>query len=101
MTLQTKITATAGGGQANGFPLTKEYNIVQTVAKADDSVLLPESAPGKRVWLFNTGENALNVFTLAGGTIDGQAVNEAKALKPASMVILEGTQKENVWKSIV
>jgi hypothetical protein len=101
MTLQTKITATAGGGQANGFPLTKEYNIVETVAKANDSVLLPVTTPGKRVWVFNTGDNSLNVFPESGGVIDNQNTNLAKAVKPAEMVILEATLKENNWKSIV
>jgi len=101
MSFQDKITATNGGGQGNAFALTKEYNVVENVAKANDSVLLPVSSIGKRVWIFNTGANSLNIFPEKGGSIDGEVVNAAKALKADEMIILEGTAKANTWKSVV
>lgn len=66
-------TALAGGGHAGALLLDKDFNVVGTVATAGDSVLLPPSAPGMNVWVYNAGANPMQVFGSGTDTINGIA----------------------------
>ena len=78
---QGAIVAFAGGGQANGFALTRSSNRVATVATAGDSVRLPLAVPGGQITVFNkAASNSLNVFPATGDAINALAANAAYAL---------------------
>ncbi len=73
LSLENAITATAGGGQTNGYQLTKEINFVSTVGTAADSVKLPVLSTdmiGQRVTVRNKTATALGVFPSSGQTIN-------------------------------
>ena len=75
------ITATAGGGQANGVLLSKSFNRVTTVATAADSVKLPAAVVGAQVTVFNkAATNSMNVFPSTGDNINALSANAAYAL---------------------
>lgn len=79
-TAADNLTATAGGGQTNGFPLTS-INRFTTVANANDSATLPLSQPGMTVVVINdAAANSMNIFPALGDKIDAGAANAAKAL---------------------
>jgi hypothetical protein len=61
-TVQSGITAFAGGGQANAVAITAEIALVSTVATANDSVKLPAAAAGKVITVINAGVNNLYLF---------------------------------------
>ncbi len=74
------LTATAGGGQTNGLPLTS-INRFTTVANANESATLPPSQPGMSVVVINdAAANAMNIFPVLGDKIDTGAANAAKSL---------------------
>lgn len=74
------LTATAGGGQANALLLTKDHNIVGTVATAGDSVKVGPAVPGASVIVLNTAANSLNVFPSSGDAIGAGAADAAAAV---------------------
>lgn len=74
------ITATAGGGQANGVLLARSFNRVTTVATAADSVKLPPAKAGAQITVFNKGANSLNVFPATGEVINALSANTAIAV---------------------
>jgi hypothetical protein len=76
------ITATAGGRQTDGFPLTAYINRVTTVATTGDSVLLPPSIPGSQVIVINAGGNNLDVYPQVGDAINGAGVNSPLVQTP-------------------
>src|SRR6267142_6413571 len=60
---QSGITAHAGGGQANGVPLTQAVNEVSVCATTSDSVVLPPAQTiGQTVTVINNGAQTLAVF---------------------------------------
>jgi hypothetical protein len=61
------IVAGAGGTQPKAVLLSAAYNEVDTVASANDSVMLPLALPGSRVEVNNATATSLQVF--------GQAIN--------------------------
>jgi hypothetical protein len=78
--LDSGVTAHAGGGQANAVQLTETNNIVSTVATTADSVLIPNVLTSNvEVWVTNSGANSLNLFPQVGGNL-GSGVNTAYAL---------------------
>ena len=78
---QGPITATAGGGQANGLLLTRSFSRVSTVATANDSVKLPPAKAGAQMIVFNkAAANSLNVFPSTGDNINALSANAAYAL---------------------
>jgi hypothetical protein len=78
---QGAITATAGGGQANGLLLTRSFSRVSTVATAADSVKLPPAKAGAQMIVFNkAAANSLNVFPSTGDIINALSANSAYAL---------------------
>lgn len=75
------ITAHAGGGQANAFPIVAPINRITIVASAGDSVVLPFSKQGMEVVLLNdAAANACNVFPATGEQINGAGANVAFSL---------------------
>ncbi len=68
--VESGITAAAGGGQTNAYQLSAEYNIVVTVGTAADSVKLPElsaSLIGKRCVVANNHATlAIAIFPFLG-----------------------------------
>lgn len=73
---QGGITAEASGTQALATQLPATVNRVDTVAGADDGVLLPSAIPGSVVFVINGTATEMFVF--------GQASNAANAASPAS-----------------
>lgn len=83
--IESAITARAGGGQALAYQLSAEYSIVSTVATAADSVKLPEISTnliGMKCLVANDGANSLNIFPVLGQDASG-GTNTAVALAAA------------------
>lgn len=83
---QGDITATAGGGQAQGFRLTNVLNRIGTCATAGDSVVLPKAVNGLVRYVTNMGAAALDVFPEVGDTIRGFSANIAIRIAPLTGV---------------
>ena len=81
-TTQASIVAHAGGGQALATPILADINSVDIVANPLDSVLLPLATEGRRVYIYNNGTNALNVYPQSGQFIKGSLVNIPFKLTP-------------------
>lgn len=80
------ITAKAGGGQDATLALSKNLNIVTTVATARDSVTLPAAVVGLRITIVNLGANTLDVFPYTSDSIDDVAVDSSVTIQPESTV---------------
>jgi len=82
--VQTGLTAHAGGGQANGTALTAMACFIATAATTGDSVTLPASVPGMEISVVvqNVTAATINVFPAGSDTINagsaGAAVTAAK-----------------------
>jgi hypothetical protein len=70
----TGITA-AGTTQGAGTVLSKEINIVSTVASGANAVVLPTAVAGMIVSVTNTTANAMLVFPASGGQINSLGPN--------------------------
>ena len=80
------ITAKAGGGQDATLALSKNLNIVTTVATAADSVTLPSAAAGLRITVVNLGANALAVFPYTSDSINDAAADASVTQDPETSV---------------
>lgn len=80
------ITAKAGGGQDATLALSKNLNIVTTVATAADSVTLPSAVVGLRVTIVNLGANALAVFPYTSDSINDAAADASVTINPEATV---------------
>lgn len=73
----TGLTAHSGGGQTNALLLTAPFNIVTTVAAANDSVKLPPATAanvGQQVWVQNAAAtNSMQVYGSGTDTINAVA----------------------------
>jgi hypothetical protein len=86
---KTGITAFAGGGQTNAVLLTAQYNRIDTVATAADSVKLPPPTYiGQEVEVMNNAAaNSMQVFGSGTDTINGVATATGKfAMYKASSI---------------
>jgi hypothetical protein len=76
---QDNLTAHAGGGQANGVPITTSLTRVTTVASAGDSLTLPPAIRGMEISVVNdAATNSMNVFPASaaqGGVAGGDSIN--------------------------
>ena len=70
----TGITA-AGTTQGGGTALTKEINIVSTVASGATGVVLPTAVAGMIVTITNTTANSMIVYPASGGQINSLGTN--------------------------
>ena len=94
------IIALAGGAQA-GTALTAEVNRVTTVAVAADSVQLPISVAGHRVYVINAAAaNAVAVFGQTGDVINALAANTALSVA-ANKTVCFVCAVAGTWNSIV
>jgi hypothetical protein len=86
---QDLITATAGGGWQNAFPITTQTTRVSVVATIGDSVQLPTSAAGVELLVINHGANAMQVYGnfVEGATIDDQVGSTGVSQMSNSLVI--------------
>ena len=71
----TGISA-AGTTQGTATALTKEFNVVSTVASGA-GVVLPTAVAGMRITVINTSANALLVYPASTGIINSAAANAA------------------------
>lgn len=95
---ETGITATASGTQATSYQLGAYYNVVSTVASANDGVKLPVSQPGMEVTILNASANAITVFGTSPDTIDGAATATGVIQAGSSQVTYRCTSA-NTWLS--
>ena len=73
VSVDTGISA-AGTVQANATALTKEFNVVSTVASGA-GVALPTAISGMRITILNTSANSLLVYPATSGIINSQSAN--------------------------
>ena len=74
------ITAHAGGGQTNAFVLNAAYNEVDTVASANDSVMLPPAIVGRNVLVNNNAaSNSLNCYSNLNNGFNPDSTGKAQA----------------------
>lgn len=87
--VQTGIVAHAGGGQANGVPLTAMACFIATVGSAGDSLLLPAAVPGMELSVINQSSTVTgpNVFPQPGQTINALSANTAIAVAPQTVLM--------------
>ena len=92
--VQTAISA-AGTAQGNATALTKEVNVVSTVASGA-GVVLPTAVAGMEIKIINTAANSLLVYPASTGIINSLAANAAFTLGATSGMItftaVSGTQ---------
>ena len=93
------ITAHAGGGQGSATPLTTNYNVVNVVASAGDSVLLPASAVGLDITVVNLGSAALAVFPSGTDQIDGGAASASVTIPVGGTATYQSVNAGN-WYTI-
>ena len=73
------IVALAGGGQAGATQLNAAFNIVETVATASDSVMLPPANVGASCYVYNATAATLAIFGQVGDTIATSQSNTQQA----------------------
>ncbi len=77
-TLQSGITAHAGGTQAAAVQLNGTNNVVTITATNGDSVKMPNlTATNVEILVANKGTATLSVYPQKGGNINGGAVDAA------------------------
>lgn len=77
--VQSPLTAYAGGGQANATQINSANAQVDTVATAADSVKLPPAVPGMRIFVTNTTATSMQVFGTTPDTINAVATGTGVA----------------------
>lgn len=93
------LTATAGGGQANGLQLNYRKSRVTTVATIADSVKLPKAEAGMEMTVINAGANSMNVFPATGQSINALAANTAIAVAANSSMTFH-CAVDGTWNTI-
>lgn len=78
--VQDKLTALAGGGQAGATGINAQNARFTTVATAADSAMLPLSTPGLILTVTNASANSMNVFPRTGDIINALSANAAFAV---------------------
>lgn len=69
----------SGTDQTGALALTKELNVVTTVASGS-GVILPSSIIGMRITVVNTGANSLLIYPATGGSINALTANDGYSL---------------------
>ena len=90
------VTASATQSQGQG-QLTAQYNLVATVATANDVVTLPPTSRGRKCVIYNGGACDLQIFPSSGDSIGNGAADASLILPPQSSVSMhafDGT----VWR---
>ena len=84
--VNSALTATPGGGQADAALLSRELNAVLTVATAADSVKVPPAVPGLVCHIVNKSANPMDVFPSSGDFLDVAAVNIQASLAAGAKI---------------
>jgi hypothetical protein len=74
--IETGIVA-AGSAQSTATALTKEINVISTVASGANGVRLPTGVAGMVLIINNTDVDSVNVYPDTGSTINGGSLNAA------------------------
>lgn len=98
MSIQTGLTAHAGGGQGSAVALTPGYNEITVSATTGDSVKLPTAATGLTVLVKNDGATAIDVFPFLADTINDGSANAAVRVAPGSTVQFNAISTTN-WEA--
>lgn len=85
--MESGITATAGGGKTNARQLVSAVNTISTVATAADSVKMPKGFPGLEVWVINEDADSLQAFGFGSDTIDGVATGTGNAIAQGKTIL--------------
>lgn len=92
------VVAYAGGGQANAYLLTKQYNSIITCASANDSVKCLNALISFQYVIRNsTSTNDAMVYPASGEKFDGLAINEGYPLEAGGQITLTCILA-GVWK---
>lgn len=87
MTLTGTTGITASTTQTQGqMPLTSTFNVIATVANANDTVTLPTAATGRVVYVLNVGANTAKIFPASGDSIASGAVNASVTILTMTVV---------------
>lgn len=93
------LTALASGGPTGATLLTKEFNVVTTVATAGDSVKLPVAYRGAHVMVYNADSaDAVAVFPNTGATIDTASANASISIAAGQTIEFWGISA-TAWRS--
>lgn len=82
------ITAFAGGGQSSATALSSKFNSIDTVAADEDSVKLPTTLIGKKIYVFNNASKILSIYPFSGEYINGK-LNRQINISPGEVIIFE------------
>lgn len=95
-------TALAGGGQTGATELRAQaINVIETVATAGDSTLLPQAVPGTVCVATNlAAANSANVFPRGGEQINNGAADAALALAAGKTAIFT-CGKSGRWGAVL
>lgn len=94
---ETGIVASTTQSQGER-PLEAPYNVVATVANANDVVTLPPASAGRRCTIMNAGANTLQVYPASGDSIDGGSVDASVTIAAAGSTTFDGDDGTN-WTS--
>ena len=111
------ITAHAGGGQANAYPITAQMSRIDTVATAGDSVVLPKillygvaqannAAQGQLVFIYNNTSNPCAVYSNTNDTLNISGAGVSLSLPAGGTMVaypIDYNQATNVgvWNAIL
>ena len=90
----TGIVAGATQTQAGATALPAASNVIGTVGKTNDGVILPVAAAGDTVFVRNGGANTAKIYPPVGGAINGGSAN-------AAVTIAAGASTTFVYTSTV
>jgi len=96
-TVETSIAASTTQSQGQ-MALTKQLNIVTTVANANDVVTLPTALTGRRCCVANLGANTLQIFPAASDNL-GAGVNTSTTLAAGVNVTFKAYDATN-WIAV-
>jgi len=84
--VNTGITAFAGGGQGSATALTKQNNVITVCASDNDSVKLPSATAGQVIRVLNfQGSKNLSVYPSSGESING-VTNTSYTVEPRRLI---------------
>jgi hypothetical protein len=99
-TIETGITATAGGTKAAARVLTAAINVIATCATGADSVLLPAALAGLCIFVTNRGAASAQVFGAGTDTIDDVATGTGVAQANGKSAVYTCTQ-DGKWYRVL
>jgi hypothetical protein len=89
LSIETGITAGAGGTTTVAYQLSKECSVITTVATLNDSVRLPPLTAnliGMKILIRNNGALTMRIFPFTGQQIDALGADTATTLATATAI---------------